>query len=90
MYLDSGKQEGKKCRKRTISVCSACPAMFFPDSMLLTRCSARADLGTKEAAEKWGVSQSLVQRWCRRGKILNATQDEKGYPWHMPSRRQKR
>ena len=43
-----------------------------------------ADMGTKEASEKWGVSQSLVQKWCREGKIPNATQDKKGSPWHIP------
>ena len=43
-----------------------------------------ADMGTKEAAEKWGVTQSKVQRWCREGKIPNATQDKSGSPWHIP------
>lgn len=43
-----------------------------------------AEMGTKEAAEKWGVSQSLVQKWCRDGKIQNVTQDGKGSPWHIP------
>ena len=43
-----------------------------------------ADMGTKEAAEKWGVSQAQVQKWCRDGKISNATQDKKGSPWHIP------
>ena len=36
-----------------------------------------ADMGTKEASEKWGVSQSLIQQWCREGKIFGATQDKK-------------
>ena len=43
-----------------------------------------ADMGTKEVSEKWGVSQALVQKWCREGKIPNATQDKKGTPWHIP------
>jgi len=43
-----------------------------------------AEMGTKEAAQKWGVSQSVVQKWCRDGKIQNATQDAKGSPWHIP------
>ena len=43
-----------------------------------------AEMGTREAAEKWCVSQSLVQKWCREGKIPNATQDAKGSPWHIP------
>ena len=43
-----------------------------------------AEMGTKEAAERWGVSQNLVQKWCREGKIPNVTQDGKGSPWHIP------
>ena len=44
-----------------------------------------ADMGTKEAAEKWGVSQKTVERWCRDGKIYpQPTQDKKGSPWHIP------
>ena len=43
-----------------------------------------ADMGTKEAAEKWGVPQALVQKWCREGRIPAATQDKKGSPWHIP------
>lgn len=43
-----------------------------------------ADMGTKEAAEKWGVTQNTVSKWCREGKIKNATQDKKGSPWHIP------
>ena len=39
-----------------------------------------ADMGTKEAAKQWGVSQTLVQKWCREGKIPNATQDKKVHP----------
>ena len=43
-----------------------------------------ADMGTKEAAEKWGVSQETVQKWCRQGKILPLpTQDKLGSPWHI-------
>lgn len=43
-----------------------------------------ADMGTKEASEKWGVTQQTVQKWCRDGKIPGATQDGKGSPWHIP------
>ena len=43
-----------------------------------------ADMGTKEAAEKWGFSQDTIQKWCRQGKIAGATQDKKGSPWHIP------
>ena len=43
-----------------------------------------ADMGTKEAAEKWGVSQVTVAKWCREGKIIpNPTQDKPGSPWHI-------
>lgn len=48
-----------------------------------------ADMGTKEAAEKWGVSQKSVAKWCREGKIPGATQDKKGSPWHIPPDAQK-
>lgn len=38
-----------------------------------------ADMGTKEAAEKWGVTQATVAKWCREGKISPMpTQDRKG------------
>jgi predicted site-specific integrase-resolvase len=41
-----------------------------------------ADMGTKEASEKWGVSQATVQKWCRDGKITpQPTQDKKGSSW---------
>ncbi len=43
-----------------------------------------AEMGTKEAAKLWGVKQATVQKWCREGKIQNATQDGKGSPWHIP------
>ena len=43
-----------------------------------------ADMGTKEASEKWGVSQATVQKWCREGKIFpQPTQDKKGSSWHI-------
>lgn len=39
---------------------------------------------TKEAAEKWGVSQATVQKWCKERKIQPPpTQDKKGSPWHI-------
>ena len=43
-----------------------------------------ADMGTREAAEKWGYTQETIRRWCADGKIENATQDKKGSPWHIP------
>lgn len=42
-----------------------------------------ADMGTKEASEKWGVPQRKVALYCRLG-IIKATQDKKGSPWHIP------
>lgn len=43
-----------------------------------------ADMGTKQAAEKWGVSQATVAKWCRNKQISGATQDKKGSTWHIP------
>ena len=43
-----------------------------------------ADMGTKQAAEMWGVKQSTVSRWCRNNMIKGATQDKKNSPWHIP------
>ena len=43
-----------------------------------------ADMGTREAAEKWGYKQSTISKWCRDGLIPNATQDAKGSAWHIP------
>lgn len=41
-------------------------------------------MGTREAAELWGVKQSTVSKWCREGKIDGAEQDKKGSPWRIP------
>lgn len=43
-----------------------------------------ADMGTREAAELWGVSQDKVQKWCRKTKDERVTQDKKGSPYHIP------
>lgn len=43
-----------------------------------------ADMGTKEAAEKWGYSQATVRSRCQKGLIQNATQDSRGSPRHIP------
>ena len=43
-----------------------------------------ADMGTKEASEKWGYTQTTIRLWCVEGLIPNATQDKKGSPWHIP------
>ena len=40
--------------------------------------------GTKEAAERLGVSQATVSMYCRKGILKNAEQDRKGSPWHIP------
>lgn len=41
-------------------------------------------MGTREAAELWGVKQSAVSKWCREDKIDGAEQDKKGSPWRIP------
>lgn len=42
-------------------------------------------MGTKEAAEKWGYTQSTVARWCRQGKIYLVMKPEKrGGKWLIP------
>lgn len=43
-----------------------------------------ADMGTREASEKWGVSQWKVQQWCRNTSDKRITQDKKGSPYHIP------
>lgn len=43
-----------------------------------------ADMGTKEASEKWGYTQATIRAWCQNGLIPNATQDKKGSAWHIP------
>lgn len=43
-----------------------------------------ADMGTKEAAEKWGYSQATISKWCREGLIKGANQYKSGSPWHIP------
>lgn len=43
-----------------------------------------ADMGTKEAAELWGVPQWRVQKFCRNCSDNRITQDRKGSPWHIP------
>ena len=43
-----------------------------------------SDMGTKEAAELWGVSQNRVRAWCKRSDDKQITQDKKGCPYHIP------
>lgn len=40
-------------------------------------------MGSKEASEMWGVSQSTISRWCRE-KRIPAEQDATGSPWRIP------
>ena len=35
-------------------------------------------MGTSEAAQKWGISQSKITKLCREGKIKGAEQDKGG------------
>ena len=43
-----------------------------------------ADMGTKEASEKWGYTQATIRTWCKKGLIIGATQDFPGSTWHIP------
>lgn len=43
-----------------------------------------ADMGTKEASEKWGYTPETIRKWCALGLIEGVTQDKKGSPWHIP------
>lgn len=44
-----------------------------------------SDMGTKQAAEKWGYTEDTIRKWCREKLIPNATQDRPGSPWHIPA-----
>lgn len=41
-------------------------------------------MGTFEASQLWGYSQSTITEWCREGKIPGAMQDFYGSSWHIP------
>ena len=43
-----------------------------------------ATIGTKEASQRLGLSQSTIAKMCREGKMKGAEQDSKGSPWHIP------
>lgn len=43
-----------------------------------------SDMGTKEAAAKWGVSQQTASKYCRNGWVPGATHDAPRSPWHIP------
>ena len=44
-----------------------------------------ADIGTREASERWGYTPATIRKWCQQGLIKNATQDAKGSTWHIPA-----
>ena len=41
-------------------------------------------MGTREASEKWGYSQTTIAIWCRQGKIPGAQQYKERGPWAIP------
>ncbi len=41
-------------------------------------------MGTKEAAERWNLSQSYITKLCRENVIKGAEQDAPGSPWRIP------
>lgn len=43
-----------------------------------------ADMGTKDAAELWGVSPRKVRDWCKKCNDPRITQDRPYCPWHIP------
>jgi hypothetical protein len=42
-------------------------------------------MGTREASEKWGYSQTTIAIWCKEGKIDGATQYRNRGPWAIPT-----
>ena len=45
-------------------------------------------IGTREAANKWRISQNTVQNLCRLGMIPGAIQEKKGACWYIPGNAQ--
>lgn len=41
-------------------------------------------IGIPAFAEKFGVNEDTVRRWCRNGQISGAEQDGPGKPWRIP------
>lgn len=42
-------------------------------------------MGTKEAAEKWGYSESTIRKWCKEEKIQLLVKPEKvSGRWRIP------
>lgn len=56
----------------------------FVSEILIHALAIIRNVGTREFAEKYGVTQATVSKWCREGKIPNCNQDGKGSPWHIP------
>ena len=52
--------------------------------MIGERSNNMADMGTKEAAELWGVPQWKVRKFCRECDDKQITQDKPRSPWHIP------
>ncbi len=42
-------------------------------------------MSTAEASAKWDTTQSVVQKWCRKGRIPGAKQERNGGPWYIPA-----
>ena len=43
-------------------------------------------MGTKEAAEKWGYSESTIRKWCKEEKIQLLVKPEKvSGRWRIPA-----
>ena len=44
-------------------------------------------MGVKEAAEKWGYSESTVYKWCKEGKIQLLVKPKKVHGrWRIPAK----
>lgn len=41
-------------------------------------------MGTREASDKWGYSQSTIAIWCKAEKIPGAVQYRERGPWFIP------
>lgn len=41
-------------------------------------------MGTREAADKWGYSQSTIANWCKEGIIEGTIQYRNRGPWAIP------
>lgn len=41
-------------------------------------------MGSLEASRVWNIPSEQITKYCRKGKINGAEQDEKGSPWRIP------